>query len=184
MRIGIDISQIVYEGTGVSTYVRKMVEALLTYDSKNTYVLFGASLRRRSKLIEFMQTLKQKGLQFTYTFYPLPLSFLDFLWNRLHLIPIEWFIGKVDVFWSSDWTQPPLARACGVTTIHDVSFLRFPESFHKKIIAVHKRKLRYALRQCKSIFCDSECTKRDILEYYHVNPNLLHVIYPGFTPII
>ncbi|KKW11024.1 MAG: hypothetical protein UY49_C0009G0001, partial [Microgenomates group bacterium GW2011_GWC1_49_7] len=35
MKIGIDISQIVHEGTGVATYVRRMVESLLKVDKKN-----------------------------------------------------------------------------------------------------------------------------------------------------
>ena len=57
MRIGIDISQIVFEGTGVANYTRNLVENLLKIsakggsasggDKKNTYVLFFSSLRRK-----------------------------------------------------------------------------------------------------------------------------------------
>ena len=50
MKIGIDISQIVYEGTGVARYTKNLVENLLKIDKKNTYVLFGASLRKRKLL--------------------------------------------------------------------------------------------------------------------------------------
>src|SRR3989344_2931348 len=122
MRIGIDISQIVSEGTGVGKYVRRMVTALLKSDTKNEYVLFGASLRRRSI---FYKYFKRENLVVV----PIPPTILDVLWNKLHIFPVEWFTGKLDIFWSSDWTQPPLINAKGVTTIHDLIVLRHPENF-------------------------------------------------------
>ena len=59
MRIGIDISQIVYEGTGVGIYVRRMVETLLKTDAKNDYVLFGASFRKKHVFEEFFRRMKR-----------------------------------------------------------------------------------------------------------------------------
>lgn len=59
MRIGIDISQIVHEGTGVSTYVRNMVGTLLKLDKKNDYVLFGASFRKKYVFEEFYNEVKK-----------------------------------------------------------------------------------------------------------------------------
>ena len=49
MRIGIDISQIVY-GTGVAVYTRELVRALLQLDQEDRFVLFGGSLRRTGDL--------------------------------------------------------------------------------------------------------------------------------------
>lgn len=173
MRIGIDISQIVYEGTGVATYVRAMVDALLALDRKNEYVLFGASLRRRGEFKKFVRN------RATLIVMPIPPTLLDILWNVFHIVPVEWFIGPVDVFWSSDWTQPPLESALGITTIHDLSVMRFPESFHQKILTVQKRRLAWAKKTCNAFFCDSEATKKDAIELLHIPQKRLHVIYPG-----
>ncbi|KKQ96568.1 MAG: hypothetical protein UT23_C0029G0007, partial [Candidatus Woesebacteria bacterium GW2011_GWA1_39_12] len=107
MKIAIDISQSIY-GTGVSWYTRSLVENLLTLDDQNEYLLFGGSLRRLGELRKFA-----KG-----KYYPIPPSLADFIWNRLHVLPIENLIGEVDVFHSSDWTQPP-SKAFKVTTVHD-----------------------------------------------------------------
>ena len=87
MRIGIDISQIVYEGAGVGTYVREMVASLLQTDSKNEYVLFGASVRRRHIFQSFYATLPHSRVRLVTV--PLPPIVLDVLWNRLHILPIE-----------------------------------------------------------------------------------------------
>src|SRR3989344_1346812 len=129
MRIGIDISQIAFEGTGVGNYVRRMVAELLRYDKKNEYILFGASLRKRQAFFQFFHDIYHSPKQVRLVVVPIPPTVLEFLWNKLHVVPIEWFTGSVDVFWSSDWTQPPLARARGVTTIHDLSVLRHPENY-------------------------------------------------------
>src|SRR5438105_1222714 len=113
MKIGIDISQIVYKGTGVANYTQELVKALLTNDSTNEYTLFGSSLRQKNVLEKFSNSLKQK---YHKSFVSFPPSFLEILWNSLHVLPIEQFTGKLDVFHSSDWTQPP-SSAKKVTTI-------------------------------------------------------------------
>ena len=46
MRIGIDISQVVYEGTGVSRFTKGLINAILTYDKKNEWIFFFSSLRK------------------------------------------------------------------------------------------------------------------------------------------
>jgi hypothetical protein len=177
MKIGIDISQIVHEGTGVGTYVQKIV-AELVKDSKHEYVLFGASLRKQEVFHAYVKTLARPV---TLVVVPIPPTLLDVLWNILHIIPVEWFIGTVDVFWSSDWTQPPLSHARGVTTIHDLTVLRFPESFANTIVTVQKRRLARATKVCSAFLCDSEATKQDVKKFLALDESSLRVVYPGFA---
>ena len=180
MKIGIDISQIVHKGTGVGQYVREMVRALLRLDQNNEYVLFGASFRKLSLINTYFQEIHALHPRVRLVTAPIPPTFLEFIWNTFHIVPVEWFTGPIDVFWSSDWTQPPLRVAKGVTTIHDVSFLRFPETFAKKIIDVQKRRLARVKQECKAILCDSEATKKDIVELMGLPENKLYTVYPGF----
>lgn len=193
MRIGIDISQIVYEGTGVSTYVRKMVASLVKRYPEHEYVLFGASFRLRHLFSEYVASLGTDRAAVRLVTVPVPPTVLEWLWNRLHIIPVEWLIGNVDVFWSSDWTQPPLSRAVGVTTIHDLSTLRFPKESHDKtvvnlsqarivadIVGTQRRRLLRAARECTVFFCDSEATKRDAHDALGIQEYKLKVAYPGY----
>ncbi len=179
MRIGIDISQIVYEGTGVATYMRQLVRSLVHADSTNTYVLFGASLRRSDVFYEFAEGLHAKNV--TLVSVAIPPILLDILWNIFHVMPIERFVGPVDIFWSSDWTQPPLAGVHGVTTIHDLTTMRFPKEMDRRIVATHARRLRWVKKECATILCDSNATKQDIMELLHIPEHQLHVVYPGFS---
>ncbi len=174
MKIGIDISQIVYAGTGVATYTRNLVTSLLAIDKKNEYILFGSTLRRQKDLKKFTKNV-----------WPLPPTFLDILWNRLHVLPIETFIGKLDVFHSSDWTQPP-TKAKKVSTIHDLIVYKYPESSHPQIIATQKRRLNWVKKECDLIIVDSLSTKKDCQEILGIQESRLRVIYPavseGFKP--
>lgn len=179
MHIGIDISQIAHEGTGVAQYVRALVSELVQKDQHNTYVLFGASLRKQGVFHRFFAGLNTSHGKVRLVVVPIPPTIMAIVWNRLHWAPIEWFIGAIDVFWSSDWTQPPLAHARGVTTIHDVSFLKFPDSFAESIISEQKRRLYWAQRVCEKFLCDSESTKRDVQTLLGIAPAKLEVIYPG-----
>jgi glycosyltransferase involved in cell wall biosynthesis len=193
MRIGIDISQIVYEGTGVGKYVREMVRSLTSGDTTNEYVLFGASLRMKDVFQAFYHSLENKK-HVSLRVVSIPPTLLALLWNKFHIVPVEWFIGQVDVFWSSDWTQPPLKNAKGITTIHDLIALKFPYESHStvefdptrmrispNIVATHTRRLQWVKKECAMILCDSEATKKDCIELLGIENERLSVVYPGYS---
>lgn len=164
MKIGIDISQIVY-GTGVSVYTQNLIENLRKIDKKNEYLLFGGSLRQKEKL----QNYGAKVFSF-------PPTLADFVWNRLHLLPVENFLGPIDVFHSSDWTQPP-TKAAKVTTIHDFGFLKYPQVAHPKIKAVMMRRFKWIKQEIDLIIAVSEATKKDIVEILNIPNEKIRVVY-------
>lgn len=156
MKIGIDISQVVY-GTGVSTYTDRLVRNLLAIDKESEYVLFGGSLRQMDKLKEFANSLKGN---FTSKLFKLPPSLMDIIWNRFNVLPVDKLIGEVDVFHSSDWTQPP-SKAFKVTVVHDLAPLKFPKLSHLKVVSVHKRRAR-RLKNADRIIVPSQATADDV----------------------
>ncbi|MBI3576848.1 glycosyltransferase [Candidatus Gottesmanbacteria bacterium] len=179
MRIAIDISQIVHEGTGVATYVRKLVAAVLKLDTKNDYVLFGTSLRKRAVFEEFFLSLQKLNKNVRLVTFPIPPTLLEIMWNRLHIVPAEWLVGDIDIFWSSDWAQPPLQSAKGITTIHDLIALKFPEETDDRIVAAHTRRLKWVKKECQTILCDSKATMRDVEQLLNIPAKSLRVVYPG-----
>lgn len=158
MKIAIDISQIVY-GTGVSIYTQELVRNLLKIDMDNSYILFGGSIRRKSEIIGFINTLRTIDSKVI----PLSPTVADFIWNRLHIWNIEKFTGRVDVFHSSDWTQPP-TNAFKVTTVHDLSPIKFQSETPMKIVDVHKRRLYWVMREVDRIIVPTNSIKKDMVE--------------------
>lgn len=180
MKIGIDISQIIY-GTGVSSYTKNLVSALLALDKENQYCLFGGSLRRKRELKEFVQKFQdQTNVQNRLV--SISPMVADFLWNNLHKLPIEFFTGKLDVFHSSDWAQPPARQARLVTTIHDLVPLLFPESSSPKIVATHQRCLKWVQKEVDRVITVSEATKNDIITHLRISAEKISVVYEAPDP--
>lgn len=177
MRIGIDVSQLVYENTGVANYLKNTLDYLVTNDLENEYVLFGSSLRQKAALQKLLQKYAtQKNV--STKLYSFPPAALDVLWNMLHVAPIEWFVGKVDIFLSSDWTQPP-SRAKKATILYDLIIYTYPQEMDKGIVAVHKRRLKWVRKEVDKILCISEATKKDAMQILQIPAERLEVVYPG-----
>lgn len=177
MKIAIDISQIVY-GTGVSSYTGNLAKNLLEVDKKNEYILFASTLRAKKRLKEFLNDLADYQ-NFNSKILSFPLTFLEILWNRLHVYPIDNIINEVDIFHSSDWLQPPILSPSTkkVTTIHDMIPYLFTSSVHAKIVVNQKRRLNLVKKQVDLIIADSQTTKEDIVKFLQIDPTKIRVVY-------
>ena len=160
MRIGIDISSIVY-GTGVSLYTSNLVKSLAKYHPKHDYILYGGSLRGMKKLKVFADsTTKSKNKLF-----PIPPKIQSFLFNQLHF-PINTFTSNLDIFHSWDWYTPKVKKAALITTIHDLSALKYSKETHPEIVRKHKQSLKWVKKEASAIITVSNSTKKDIVNLY------------------
>ena len=168
MRIGVDISQLTFENTGVSNYLSSLLGKLLEIDSRNEYIFFFSSLRGK------LYTTKFKFLQKPNVIvkkFKVPPTLLDLLWNKLHILSIENFIGDIDVFITSDWTEPPARKAQKATILYDLIVYKYPKETAQKIVDVQKRKLTWAKKESSMFFCISEATKKDAQEILGIDSN-------------
>lgn len=176
MKIGIDISQLAYPETGVANYLQNLVQNLIEIDKKNEYILFFSSLRGKLKT----ENLKLKNsLNVQIKTFRIPPTILDILWNKLHILPMESLIGDVDIFITSDWTEPPAKKAKKVTILYDLIVYKCPNETAKKIVEVQKRKLQWVKKESQRILCISEATKKDAEEILGIDNKKLSVIYSG-----
>lgn len=175
MKIAIDISQIIYQ-TGVSWYTKNLVEHILKQDEDNSYTLFGGSLRRLSDLKIISKSFSGN---FKTKFLPIPPMLASILWNDLHLLKIESLLGKIDLFHSSDWTQPP-TNATKITTVHDLTPICNMGGFKsnwRDISRVHTKRLNWVKKEVDKIIAVSETTKKDIIELLGIEEEKIQVIY-------
>jgi hypothetical protein len=178
MKIGIDISQLAYKNTGVANYLEQLINSLLKLDDRHEYILFYSSLRQKIPSFD-KASVRSQNSKIIIKSFKFPPSLLDLLWNKLHILSIENFIGNVDLFITSDWTEPPSKKAKKATILYDLIVYKFPEETDKKIITTQKRKLQWVKKESNIIFCISESTKKDAIEILGIEENRLAVIYPG-----
>lgn len=167
LRVGFDISQTAFGG-GVATYTNNITSELNKL-SDLEMVFFYSSLRK--KYLGNLKNVKN---------FHLPPTILEVFFNRIRNIPIERFIGPVDVYHSSDWLQPK-TKAKKVTTYHDIVPLKFPDWSHPKIVEVHKKRLKLVEEEIDAVIAVSESTKKDLLEITNIPEKKIVVIYeaPG-----
>ncbi len=182
MRVAIDYTAALHQGAGIGRYVRELVRGLARLDGENEYVICWArdaggpppaeDVPPRSRLVRL----------------PLTERMLIWLWYRLR-IPLwaELLTGPVDVFHSPDFTLPPLRRAQGVLTVHDLSFVRVPECADPAQRRYLTAAVPRSARRADIVLADSQNTRHDLLDLFDLPEHKVAVVYPGvdsrFRPV-
>src|SRR6266511_1984776 len=139
MRVGLDATPLLGPRTGVGHYVARLVEALalsgevaelrlipFTWRGTSGPAVTPAAPRRESGgpaeqgapgAVAGVRVGRRR----------VPARVLRAAWARVGWPPVEWFAGRVDVFHATNFVAPPARRAGLVVTIHDLTYLRYPE---------------------------------------------------------
>lgn len=179
MRIGIDVRTLMDKHySGVSEYTLNLVREILKIDKENKYFLFYNSFKNIDKRIP---KFSGKNVEIVRTAYPNKL--FNNIFQKIFKIPKLDQLLKVDLFFAPNIGFSAISRNCKkILTVHDLSFIRFPEFFSfkrrlwHKIINIKKIIINYSL-----IVAVSANTKNDIVELAKVDPDKIVVIYPGIS---
>jgi len=177
MNIGIDISQVAYEGTGVGRFTRGLVETILRYDINNKWTFFFSSFRGKMN-----KDLLVKIKKSSHKYVRLPFSppMLSFLWNTLHIVAIEIFTGPLDLFICSDWTEPP-SQCKKATIVHDFAYLRYPDTVHPSILDTQKKRMAWVKKESTFIITPSRATQKDVSKFFSIPMEKITSLYSGVT---
>jgi glycosyltransferase involved in cell wall biosynthesis len=157
MRIGLDATPLLGIRTGVGRYAQQLITALAAGDDPLVATAF--TLRGAGGLAEVLPA----GVTDRYR--AMPARLLQELWARTEFPPVELLCGRVDVFHATNFVLPPLRRAAGVVTIHDLSYLRYPET-------VSAASLRYrelvprSVRRAAVVCTPSEAVAQEVRAAY------------------
>lgn len=176
--IGIDYTAAYEQGGGIGRLVRDLITHVAQQDPHTHYKLFVAGATRD-------QLSAPLGSNFRY--YPTRITPRSFarLWQRARLYwPVESFIGPIKLFHAPDFTLPPtLPGVKTILTVHDLSYVRAPETAHPAQKAFLDRAVPYSVGRADHILADSEATKQDLIELYHTSADKITVLLSGINPI-
>lgn len=97
----------------------------------------------------------------------------------MHVFPVEKLIGKIDLFISSDWVEPPTESAKKATILYDLIVNKYPNETDQKIVITQTRRLGWVKSESDVILCISQSTANDAMKTLGIKKNKLKVIYPG-----
>lgn len=178
MKIGFDGKRAVQNFTGLGNYSRYVIECLNRFVPRNEYVLYAPKYRSS----HVFDSMLEKCLSLR-SVYPTG------LWRKFKSLWRSWGItselhaNEIDVFHGLSGELPlNIHRSSGVksvVTIHDLIFLRYPSYYHWLDRKIYTYKFRKACQNADFIVAISECTKRDIVSFFHIPENKIEVIYQG-----
>ena len=175
MKITIDVSQMAYSGTGVGRYTFELVKALLSLPSKHEFILWAGVRKQRFYFESLQKTEPWNRANWVYSHVSPKLAGVLFNYSPLHL---EYLSGETDLIHLSDWTAP-VTRVPTVTTVHDLAFIKYPQTVDPLIRHTQSVRLSRIMSHGNHIIADSLSTKNDLIEKYHVNESRIDVVYPG-----
>ena len=180
MRIGLDYTAAARQRAGIGRYARELITALLALESQHQYVIFGAT----GGLETDNWRLKIQGDRVRFRTLPLSDDWAARLWHRLRLpIPVETITGALDIFYSPDFVLPPTRRATRtLLTVHDLSFLYYPEHFVPKLVSYLNQVVPRSVNRADRVLADSEATRTDLITHLGTPPDKVDVLYGGVDP--
>ena len=190
MRIGIDYTAAARQRAGIGRYARELITALLAIENAQQevyqYVIFAATgqLPRARWQHEMDRLRATRNSQFTIRNLPLSDDWVARIWHRLRLpVPVEVITGALDVFYSPDFVLPPTRRATRtLLTVHDFSFLHYPEHFVPKLVQYLNRVVPRSVDRADLVLADSEATRADLIAHLGTPPDRVKVLYGGVDP--
>lgn len=184
MRIGIDYTAATHQQAGIGRYTRGLVLALAQQNTEDEFVLLvtGGRSDRAGPQTQQLESVLPGSFRIMRA--PLSERVWTILWHRMRLpLPVDLFTGPVDIFHSPDYVLPPLRQGKTVVTIHDLSFLRYPEGAEPKLRRYLSSVVPRAVSRADLVLGDSENTRNDIIELLGVPPGKVEVLHPGVDEI-
>jgi glycosyltransferase involved in cell wall biosynthesis len=151
--IGIDARLTHYRTGGISTYIRRLVLALEQLGAGNRYTVFHSRKMRETMTTRFRRAS---------------------LWTPAHhrierlALSIELARFNLDLLHSPDFIPPLRGAKRHVITVHDLTFLHYPQHLTADARRYYNDQIAAAVRHANHILTDSEASKRDMIAMLNV----------------
>ena len=99
-------------------------------------------------------------------------------WTHIDL-PLRLWKGGFDVLHSPAFVAPIKTPCPTVITVHDITYLLYPEHFAAWWVRYMKAVMPPAIRSAAAVLCGSEHSRQDLVVTYNLSPHKVHVIPYG-----
>jgi glycosyltransferase involved in cell wall biosynthesis len=174
MKIAIDGTPLLGRATGVGTYVRGLLDGLVQLPDLDV----------RAVPFTMRGGRRPVGLppQVAWRHVPAPARLLQAAWGRGALPPVELFAGRTHVFHGTNFVAPPARRAATVVTLHDLTFVRFPEWVTPAVLRYRELVPRALRRSGSVVVTPSRSVADEVVAEYGLSGDRVVVTPLGVDP--
>jgi glycosyltransferase involved in cell wall biosynthesis len=177
MRICVDFTSGISDPTGVGTYTRELVRALLDRPDGRRLRLAVQAYRHpgwHDKLLRAIGRAPRGGVAVNRM---IPHRLLLETERHFEWPAAETLFGPCDVFHGTNFLVPPTRRAARVITVHDLAFLRFAETL--PVAHRYHRYLGASVARADRIVAVSHATAADVAALYPSAADRVRVVHEG-----
>lgn len=168
MHIGLDHRLTYYRQGGISTYITRLTLALSKLDQHNRYAVLYSRKEQDFRAPSGMQSVP--------------------LWTPCHhrfertLLSAELARLRLDILHSMDFIPPYRGAKYHIATIHDLTFMHYPEHLTAESRRYYNDQIEYAVRHADHILTISESSKQDLMTMLNVPEDKITVHLLGVDP--
>jgi glycosyltransferase involved in cell wall biosynthesis len=179
MKVALDATPLLGPRTGVGHYVAGLADGLaeLPGPEPEEVALVPFTWRGTGDL----PRVAPAGPRLRHGRRRVPARLLQAAWARMAFPPVEWLAGRVDVFHATNFVAPPARRAAVVVTVHDLTYLRYPEMV-TAASARYRDLVPRALRRGAIVCTPTAAVADEVADAYRLPPERLVVTSLGVGP--
>ena len=177
MKIGFDGKRAVKNMTGLGNYSRLVLESIARECPDDNLVVYTPEMRPNARL---NAVLEMPNVRFATPHSPFA-AIARPVWRSWNVTATA-AKDRIDIFHGLSNELPLNFRSSGipsVLTVHDLIYRRLPYCYKPADRVIYDLKYGRSCRIADTIVAISECTKRDIMEYYGVPEEKITVVYQG-----
>ena len=173
MRVCIDVQSAVAQRAGVGRYTKSLVEHLPCENDLELRLFYFDFCRQGLSFCP--EHMRPRAVRW------LPGRAAQFAWKTIGFPPFQLFAGPADVYHFPNFILPPL-RGRAVVTIHDLAFMRFPDSIEDKNYHYLTRHIRDTVNRAAAIVTVSRFAADEIVDLLGVDPDRVFAVHHGIDP--
>lgn len=173
LRVAVDLTSQLTPLTGVGVMVDELVRRLARRDDL-ALTGFAVTWRGRGRLRDVVPP----GVAVVDR--PMAARPLHELWRRADHPRVDLWIGRHDVVWGPNFVTPP-TRAAEVVTVHDLTFVHYPQLANEFTLSFPGL-IRRALRRGAWVHTPSEFVRAEVVEHFGAPPERVVAIHHGVRP--
>lgn len=174
LKIGVEATSLIGPRSGVGYTTSSIVEALVTLDEGVEITLFPISLRRGGRVRHALPSHPRIRVVRA----RMPGRVAAGVWSRVEWPPAELFCGSLDVFWGPNFVLPPLVKAAGVVTVHDLAFVKVPETCSEAVLR-YNQTVPAMVERANRIITPSRFIADELAEWLPDEAARIRVVHPG-----
>ena len=170
MKVALELQPICGKRTGIGNYTYELARHLKDQDELEFYGNLFNFLGRNNNA----QALSGVSIPIR-TSRAFPYEVYRRIWHKIP-IPYEAMFPRADLSLFFNYIVPPHIKGKVATTIHDLTYLRFPETMECKNLLRLQNDMDYSIKRSSHLLTVSEFSKREIVELLNISPERISVV--------